>query len=90
MKGPHPWESLPLQSVTMNWKFCVIDPQDAVLELCRGKMDEGDGIGDGIGYGIGYGDGSGDGSGYGYASGDGWGDGDGDGWGYGGSPEEWK
>jgi len=66
----------------MNWRFCVIDPQDAALELCIGKMGDGDGYGcrygcgwsDGIGYGIGYGDSAG------------YGDEEGDG----SSPEEWK
>ena len=66
----------------MNWRFCVIDSQDAALELCGGSMGDG----------IGYGDGSGDGWGYGNDYGDGWGDsaGYGDEEGSGSSPEEWR
>jgi len=77
------------------WRFCIVDPQDAALELCGGSMDKGDGYGGGYGYGDGYGDlngyGYGDGWGdLGCGDGDGWGDGDGDGWGDGTSPKEWK
>jgi hypothetical protein len=49
------------------WKFCVVSPQDAVLTLCGGKLDKGNGCS--------FGGGDGDGRGYGFDWGDGWGDG---------------
>jgi hypothetical protein len=70
------------------WKFCVTDPQDAALALCRGSMDGGDGCGYGYGTIIGWGRGDG----YGYAGGIGCGFRDGNGCGgrgNGSSPEEW-
>jgi hypothetical protein len=51
------------------WKFCIVDPQDAALALCRGKMDEGDGYGAGSTGG----NNRGCGSAYGWGLGDGWG-----------------
>ena len=47
----------------MNWRFCVGDPQERALALCRGSMDEGDG------YGYSYGDGFGNGNCKGYGDG---------------------
>jgi len=75
------------------WRFCVVDPQDAVLELCGGSMDKGNGYGgglrgDGVSNGCGYG--YGDGDGYGNDYGDGYGNDYGYGWGDGGSPAEWE
>jgi hypothetical protein len=73
------------------WRFCVIDPQDAALNLCDGLSDE-DG---GRGCGYGFGDGDGRGSDYGDADcfecvhANGWGDGYGCGKGSGSSPYAW-
>ena len=67
----------------MNWRFCVVDPQERALALCRGSMDKGAGFGSGDGWGNGGGWGNGYGSGYGRADGDGRGFGDGYGYSYG-------
>jgi hypothetical protein len=74
------------------WKFCIVDPQDAALDICGGTMDEGDGKSCGFGNGFGNGDGWGGGVINGYGDGSGWGDGYGfdGGRGNGFSPEEWK
>jgi hypothetical protein len=78
------------------WKFCIVSPQDAALELSGGLMDEGDGCGivGGGGFGYSFGDGWGCGVINGYGDGSGWGRGDGYGYGDlggdGSSPEEWK
>lgn len=75
----------------MNWKLCITDPQMHALTLCRGLMDEGDGLGYGIGgSSSGWGYGKGYGKGVGFRDGDGYGDGYGAIKGGGRSPQEWK
>ena len=84
----------------MNWRFCIDSTQKRALKLCRGSMDEGDGVsgaalfGGGWGYGVGDGDGCGQRRRHGDGYVDDWGNGCGCGYGLGngdgGSPEEWE